>query len=660
MAKQSEVRAMLNRMNAPIIIIDISPGGELTLSMANKAAEEHYGETVDEHLARVKEQVTGPDDRGLFQDKQVIADCERCVAVKETFLGQTRYQRPDGRYCRERHSYVPIVDNAGEVQQIMITTIEVGELTEPQQQMKSFVDAIGTPCAIIDVRPNDHFSWWVINKAAETHFGLLHNEYSGRDMGDFQGMNEVQIEQRKRSMNNYKRCIVTKEPVFNDAKYKLSDGSTSRWGRNTFVPIFDSKQKVRRIMVTTVDITELKDAQENLAEAQQRAIASLQKADALKDSFMSTITHELLTPINGIQLSLSLLNTEVTAAGEDYLSMANTSNTHMLHLVESMITFTEARRGSLALHEKPFSIQSTLRNIFNYFESDNEKAINFEFGFDEDTIDWILSDEKKLSIVVVKLMENAVAYTPQGNVILNCRSVTQPQSDRCLVISVQDSGIGMTEEVQKNIFDAFSQADSSITRAHGGLGIGLTIVKDILNLMGGQLDVESNLGRGSIFTITVPVLLASEQQILEAQQLLTKQGKAASTKKFATFENAKILVVEDNPVNMSLLVKVLQKANYKTLSAVHGKEALSHLKMNADIAAILMDCQMPVMDGFEATRQIRRIEKYKDVPIIAVTANVSEEDQQKCLEAGMNDFLTKPADRMLIETTVAKWLNKKQ
>ncbi len=391
----------------------------------------------------------------------------------------------------------------------------------------------------------------------------------------------------------------------------------------------------------------------------KQAETVLQKADELKDSFMSTITHELLTPLNGVQLSHALLEAKVPESGKEYLDMAKTSNRHMQHLVESMITFTEARKGTLVIHKKPFPIKSTLRNIFDHFErSNNKKTINYKIGFNSNVPDWILSDEKKLSIIVVQLMKNAVAFTQQGEVVLSCSSVTREQSDQYLVISVQDTGMGISDKVQKSIFDAFSQADSSITREHGGLGIGLTNVKDILNLMGGQLDVESEIGSGSTFTITIPITLATELQIREAQRLPAAQGVVVSPEESTQFENAKILVVEDNPVNMTLMLRVLEKANYQTLSAVHGEEALAILKDNADVAAVLMDCQMPVMDGFEATRQIRQMPGFEDLPIIAVTANIAEDDQQRCWDAGMSDYLAKPASRTLIEKTLVKWLGK--
>ena len=388
------------------------------------------------------------------------------------------------------------------------------------------------------------------------------------------------------------------------------------------------------------------------------AEAALQKADELKDSFMSTIPHELLTPINGIRLSLSLLDSKVTDNDREYLAMAHTSNNHMLYLVESMITFTEARRGALAIHEKPVPIKSTLTSIYEHFERDKEKKLNLNIELDNNIPSWILSDEKKLRIIIVQLLKNAIAFTRQGDVLLSSFCLFREAESPCLVISVMDTGIGMSEKVQKSIFDAFSQADGSITREHGGLGIGLTNVKDILNLMGGQLDVKSDMGCGSTFTITMPITIARERQINEVQRLNVQHDLTVSDVVRQPINHVKILVVEDNPVNMALMLGVLKMSNYQTVTAVNGEEALCVLEKHIDVAAVLMDCQMPVMDGFEATRRIRQMSSFKNIPIIAVTANVAEEDQQRCLDAGMSDYLDKPASKTLIDAMLIKWLSK--
>ena len=387
------------------------------------------------------------------------------------------------------------------------------------------------------------------------------------------------------------------------------------------------------------------------------ALDAAESANRLKDSFMSTITHELLTPINGIRLSLSLMKSGVNKECEEFLKTAEDSSEHLLNLVESIFTFVEARRGSIRLKQKPFSLYRLLKGVFNHFNSIKESEdLNLRLEWDVNTPEWIVGDENKLSTIIVQLLKNACAFTKQGEVVLSCSSKECKDGSKLLELAVKDTGVGIRDDVKSKIFEAFNQADNSINRMHGGMGIGLTIVNEILKLMGGTLELDSAPDKGSVFTLSIPV---EQSAAPEKTQNVTAKERLGSHSK-DTFENAKILVVEDNPVNMKLLCKVLEKADYQPLSAKHGEEALSVLQENPDIAAILMDCQMPIMDGYEATRQIRLLESFKLLPIIAVTANVSEEDQQRCRDAGMSDYMAKPVKKAAVEATLIKWLRETQ
>ena len=395
------------------------------------------------------------------------------------------------------------------------------------------------------------------------------------------------------------------------------------------------------------------------------ALEAAESANRLKDEFMSTITHELLTPINGIRLSLSLLKPGVSGEYCDFLETANDSSQHLLNIIESTVTFVEARRGTIQLKHKPLDVKQLLENVFSLFNStqsgtynsqNNNVALHFDW-VPKDPL-WIFGDEDKLSTIVIQLMKNAYAFTKSGTITLHCAVANQEGSETALNISVMDTGIGIHDEVKTKIFEAFNQADNSMRRQHGGMGIGLTLVKELLSLMGGSLHLDSIPQKGSTFTLHIPVeittsIAATPHHALQHTTSTTHTKRESSPD---SFKQSKILVVEDNNVNMTLLCKVLEKSDYHPLRAYHGEEALSVLDENDDIAAILMDCQMPIMDGYEATRKIRQQDKYKQLPIIAVTANVSEEDQQRCYEAGMSEFLPKPVKRAALESTLLKWL----
>ncbi len=378
------------------------------------------------------------------------------------------------------------------------------------------------------------------------------------------------------------------------------------------------------------------------------ALIASESANKLKDEFLSTITHELLTPLNGIRLSLSLLKPEVIGKdSQEYLETADVSSNHLLSIIESLFMFTEARRGTLALNNSEFNIRTLLKNYFTqYVISHNGHRNEMVFEIDDNFPEWIVGDEKMLIAIVDKLMKNASEYTENGKVTLHCKT-QEKQGSTILNLSVIDTGAGISKVIQSTICESFTQADNSLNRIHGGLGIGLTLVNDVLSLMGGNLDLESTVGSGSTFTLHIPVDIAVPP---ENERVPTIRADSLS-------DTVNVLVVEDNPVNMTLLCKILKKSGFSPLSAANGKLAIEVLKNNPDIKAVLMDCQMPVMDGFEATTIIRGMNEFAGLPIIAVTANVSEVDKQRCRDSGMNDYLPKPVKRELIKLTLDKWVS---
>ncbi|OUR90619.1 hypothetical protein A9Q81_19245 [Gammaproteobacteria bacterium 42_54_T18] len=388
--------------------------------------------------------------------------------------------------------------------------------------------------------------------------------------------------------------------------------------------------------------------------AEQSALEAALSANRLKDSFMSTITHELLTPINGIQLSLSLLEGGVREdERKEYLETANDSTRHLLGLVESMFAFSEARRGAMKLEHNKLDFHALLLGIVEQFESvvDKEK-VSVVLDWEKTAPHWIWGDRSKLTMIVSQLMKNACIYTNEGEIILRCTISNNPQSDKSgdiLTLSITDTGIGISQDIQSKIFEEFTQADNSIQRKYGGMGIGLSIIKDILSLMNGTLALESEPHKGAVFTLEIPIEVLNGCDIvpLDITKVYAIRGRHS--------KQEKILVVEDNPVNMKLLCKVLEKSNYLPLKAIHGEEALLLLQENTDVVAVLMDCQMPIMDGFEATKRIRQLDQFRALPIIAVTANISESDQQRCRDVGMNDYLAKPVKGPIILEVLTKW-----
>ncbi len=384
-----------------------------------------------------------------------------------------------------------------------------------------------------------------------------------------------------------------------------------------------------------------------------RATAAAQASvENLKNQFMSTVTHELLTPLHGMNLSLSLMEKNENRQNEAYVEMARRSAAHMQRLINSMIVYTNARRGALNLSATAFQPRAFLDSLSCSESELLSKFINLKFACTESVPEWVYIDKNKLGSVLVQLIDNAVKFTGSGEIEVLCDT---SNDGKLLCFSIIDSGEGMSVATRSNVFDAFYQGDNSNERRYGGLGIGLSIVKDILNVMDGQLEVESVLGEGSTFKITVPLSQPSREQIAKA----TKDEAVAPSQLRKVRPREKILVVEDNPVNRMLLEKTLESLNYNILSASNGEEAVDLIEHQDEITAVLMDCQMPILDGFGATQKIRKKFDSKQLPIIAISANISDINRDRCLAAGMNDFLPKPVTREVLEASLGHWLTQK-
>jgi len=380
------------------------------------------------------------------------------------------------------------------------------------------------------------------------------------------------------------------------------------------------------------------------------SLQAYEMADKLKDDFMSTITHELLTPINGVSTSLNLLNEYITD-GREYFDTAFESNLELQKLIEKLILFAEARRGHLKMRKSALNIRELLQDAESSFRNYNDNHI--EYHCDVDVPEWIIGDENKISVLIKELMKNAVSHTKAGLIALDCSWLQSDSSaSPDLLITVKDTGKGIESQMQSHIFEAFAKTGEVFTR-HRGVGVGLTLCSDLLNLMQGSIEINSIPGKGTDLRIRIPVQQASVEQIT-AYQLAHR----SSEKSVPATGDSSILVVEDNLTNMTLLIKVLEKLGYNAITATDGEKALQVLENNDDnISAVLMDCQMPVMDGYEATQRIREMGEYRSLPIIAVTANVSEEDRQRCRDSGMDDFLAKPINPALINNTLEKWVH---
>ena len=349
-----------------------------------------------------------------------------------------------------------------------------------------------------------------------------------------------------------------------------------------------------------------------------------------KQQFLAKMSHEVRTPLNGIYGITQLLQiTDDEKEKEDYLQTLSFSTQNLLHIVNEILDYSKIEKGKIELEIREINIKNVLDEIIHLFTPKCQEAglyIKSEFG--PTLPETIQSDSYRLTQIFTNLINNAIKFTQEGGITLHAK-VSKDQ----LIFSVSDTGIGIPKEKQSSVFQEFNQADSSTSRNFGGTGLGLNITKDLVELFGGQITINSEEGKGSEFQFWIP-LQKSKPHVENQEEALPAQSVTISS-------DLCVLVAEDNPINQKVVRKFLEKSNIHNYTVVtDGKKAV-HSVQQSHYDLILMDVNMPEMDGLEATRTIRGLNIPQPV-IIALTANAFEDEKQKCLQAGMNDFLSKP------------------
>ena len=371
-------------------------------------------------------------------------------------------------------------------------------------------------------------------------------------------------------------------------------------------------------------------------------------ANRAKSDFLAMMSHELRTPMNGVLGMLQLLETtEMTKEQEEYAALATESTEHLLKVINDILDFSRIERGALELERIPFNLLELLQSSIQVFQhSAQQRGLQLQLetqsGLEQLEVQ---GDPTRIRQILVNLIGNALKFTEAGSIRVETHWQALDNQVLWFSCAVHDSGIGISPERLEHMFDAFQQADSSISRRYGGTGLGLPIARTLAERMGGTLRAQSQEGQGSVFTLEVPLPFSQQTQpALPDRALEGAQG-----------QGQEVLLVEDNPVNQTVIEAMLRSLGYKVSLVADGAQAV-HSVSQRDFAGILMDCRLPIMDGYEATRQIRRLPGRAAVPIIALTANALQGDREACLDAGMNDYLAKPFKRADLQRILQRWL----
>ncbi len=511
--------------------------------------------------------------------------------------------------------------------------------------------------------PEGHFSFAYVSEAVKDYFRVSAQQLLSNAEALFERIHPEDREAVREALASSARHL---SPWQQEFRTDNADGS-ERWLYGNAIAQLEEGGSVlwhgfltdiSRQRRDALELDRYRHHLEELVEARTLALATAtqaaEAANLAKSAFLANMSHEIRTPMNAIIGLTYLARRDSTEpVQQDRLKKVADAADHLLSVINNVLDISKIEAGKLNLEASMFTVNQLQDNIASMMaQRAAEKHLQIQQDVPDELMDRVLmGDSQRITEILINFAGNAIKFTDHGFVRLNARLLTESPLRLRLRFEVQDSGIGISDEAQARLFKDFEQADSSTTRRYGGTGLGLAISRRLAHLMGGEVGVQSSPGQGSLFWLELELPLSD--QPLAAAGL--QRGQAAR-ELLAPYQGRRILLAEDNVVNQEVAVALLQSAGLAVDVANDGVEACEMVQQG-DYGLVLMDVQMPAMDGLDATRAIRATEKGRHLPILAMTANAFAEERQRCLDAGMNDHVAKPVVAEQLFLTLRHWLH---
>jgi PAS domain S-box-containing protein len=620
-----------------------------------KLAETESGITYEQFI-----DFNHPEDRQNFE-----SEISRSVSLQQSFEFSHRIIRGDGsvRYLQTRGELQ--FDKEGSVSKIIGTEQDITQRKKEEQLEQLAMVAIKSYNAVTIADKDGKIEW--VNEGFTKLFGFKLKDVKGT-------CGEILRRGEKTGLSPENEFYTTlsreKKPLSYENKNYSKTGEEF-WVLTSLTPLLNENGEVEKIISIDSDITKQKKAEQELIIANKIAERSLYKGNKaleelhkakkeveeslkVKEQFLANMSHEIRTPMNAIiGFTNLLLKAEMEYEDKQYLNAIKTSGENLLVIINDILDFSKLESGKIVIEKIPFKITQLVSTVIDLMlPKASEKNIKLSSSIDKNVPEVLLGDPTRLNQILINLIGNAIKFTGSGGVKINVLLVSEKEEDVGLHFSVTDTGIGIPDESMEKIFEGFTQASNDTTRKYGGTGLGLTITKQLVELQGGTISVSSKVNKGSTFIFRLTFKRAAVQRAVNVSREKNEGVKFP-------LEKTRVLLVEDNIFNQMLAAKILENWHCVVDTAENGLVAIEKVQTE-EFDLVLMDIQLPEMDGYQATSYIRnKIPAPKsNVPIIAMTAHAFVEEIDKCKRYGMNDYISKPFDENRLQEKIIKVMQK--